>query len=152
MPSFEPPLAAARVHGGVDLAELGALGVAADHVLDVSTSVNPYGPAPAVLDAIRSARVEVYPDPSCTAARSALAVQCGVAVRRVVLGNGATDLLWTIARGLLARGDTLLSCEPTFSELRAAAVHAGVRVAQWRADERHGFALDVQAIARAARD
>jgi histidinol-phosphate/aromatic aminotransferase/cobyric acid decarboxylase-like protein len=140
------------LHGGLDLAELRALGVAAYDVLDVSTSVNPYGPAPAVLDAIREVRVDVYPDPCCTAARAALARQCGVEAQRVVLGNGATDLLWTVARVLLAPGDTLLSCEPTFSELRAAATHAGARVLEWRADERDGFALDVHAIARAARD
>lgn len=152
MPSSDPQLGTPRVHGGLDLAELRALGIAADDVLDVSTSVNPYGPAPVVVDAIREARVDVYPDPSCDAARAALARAYAIDARRIVLGNGATDLLWTVARALLGPGDALLSCEPAFSELRAAALHAGARIVDWRADERHGFALDVHAIACAAHD
>lgn len=151
MSSSDPQRGAPRVHGGLDAAELHALGIDAADVLDVSTGVNPYGPAPAVLEAIRRAPVDVYPDPTCGAARAALARACAVDPRRVVLGNGATDLLWHAARVLLAPGDVLLSCEPTFSELRTAATQAGARVVAWRADEGRGCALDVGSIARAAR-
>ena len=135
----EPPL---RVHGGVDDAELTALGVDPATVVDASTSVNPYGPVPAVVRAIRDAAIARYPDPACTAARAALAGRCGVAPARVVLGNGATDLLWTVARVLLAPGDAAVVCEPAFSELAAAVVHAGATVVACRARAEEGFRDD----------
>jgi histidinol-phosphate/aromatic aminotransferase/cobyric acid decarboxylase-like protein len=46
----------------------------------------------------------------------------------------------------------MLSCEPSFSELRTAALQAGARIAECRADERTGFAPDLGVVARAARD
>jgi histidinol-phosphate/aromatic aminotransferase/cobyric acid decarboxylase-like protein len=142
---------APRAHGGLLEAELEALRIDPADVLDVSSSVNPYGPAPDVLRAVRAAAVERYPDPDCTLARRAVAASAGTDPGRVVLGNGATELLWTLARVLLARGETVLCCEPSFSELRAAATLGGARVVEWRARADDGFALDLDAIARAAR-
>jgi len=143
-------VAPAREHGGIVAAELAALGIDAASVLDVSTSVNPYGPAPVLEQAVRAAVLESYPDPTAAPARAALARACATTADRVVVGNGATELLWTLARVLLAPGETLLVCEPAFSELRVAAVHAGARVAEWRAGAAQDFALDLPAIARRA--
>lgn len=143
-----PPL---RVHGGLDLAETAAVGIDPATVLDVSTSVNPYGPSPAMAHAIRTAPLDVYPDPSCSAARGALARACGTSPERVVVGNGATELLWTLARVLLAPGDTMVVCEPAFSELAAAAADAGARLLSCRSAEQEGFRCDPAAAARMAR-
>jgi len=141
----------ARTHGGAIDAELDALEIDAASLLDVSTSVNPYGPAGSVVRAVRAAVLERYPDPASRAARGALARACATTPDRVVVGNGASELLWTLARLLLAPGDTLLSCEPTFAEMRAAAQAAGARVVEWRATSASGFALDLEAIERATR-
>ena len=148
-----PPDAAPglRVHGGLDLAETSALGIDPATVLDVSASVNPCGPSPAVARAIRTAPVHVYPDPACAAARAALARACGTTPERVVLGNGATELLWTVARVLLAPGDAMVLCEPAFSELGAAAAHAGARVIACRGGEEQGFRSDPADAVRMAR-
>ena len=143
--------AALRVHGGLDLAETSALGIDPATVLDVSASVNPFGPSPVVQRAIRGAPVDVYPDPRCTEARAALARACRTTPDRVVLGNGATELLWTVARVLLAPGDAMVVCEPAFSELGAAAVHAGARVIACRGGEEQGFRSDPADAVRIAR-
>ena len=140
-----------REHGGVEAAELAALGLDPRAVLDVSTSVNPYGPAPAVAAAARAAALDCYPDPRAGAARAALARACRTTAERVVLGNGATELLWTLARLLLAPGETVLVCEPAFSELRAAGEQLGARVVEWRASPERGCALELPAIAERAR-
>ncbi|MEW6269249.1 MAG: aminotransferase class I/II-fold pyridoxal phosphate-dependent enzyme [Thermodesulfobacteriota bacterium] len=140
-----------RVHGGLVEDELVALGVDPATVLDVSTSVNPYGPTPSMVRAVREARLELYPDPTAAASRAAIAASAGTTPDRVVLGNGATDLLWTLARLLLAPGETLLVCEPSFSELRVAAEAGGARVVAWRAQASDGFVLDVDRVARSAR-
>jgi histidinol-phosphate/aromatic aminotransferase/cobyric acid decarboxylase-like protein len=140
-----------RVHGGAAAGELAALGVEPSSVLDLSTSVNPYGPAPAVLRAIGEAVLDRYPDPTAARARAAIAASIGADPDQVVVGNGATELLWTLAHLLLEPGDTVLVCEPAFSELRLAAEAARARVVAWRALVGDGFVLDVDAVARTAR-
>ena len=140
-----------RVHGGPITAELRRLGIDREQVLDFSVNINPYGPAPQMRAAIGTARVEVYPDPTAYDARVALAGAGGVAPERIVLGNGGADLLWTLARLLLSPGQTVVMVEPTFSELRAAAVAAHGRVVEWRASPERGFAVDLDAVAALAR-
>ncbi|MFI4936861.1 MAG: hypothetical protein ACHP7N_19835, partial [Caulobacterales bacterium] len=92
----------------------------AEGLLDLSVNVNPYGPAPAVADAVRNAPLHAYPDPTARAAREALARHDGCSPDAIVLGNGAADLLWTLATVLLDRGDAALAVGPTFSEFAAA--------------------------------
>src|SRR5262245_56753919 len=113
-------VASDRVHGGLPLAELRALGFAPETVLDLSVNVNPYGPSAAPRAAIAGAPLDRYPDPECSSARAALAVALDVAAERIVIGNGASELLWTLTR-VLARGAAkVLIAEPAFGELRAA--------------------------------
>lgn len=139
------------VHGGIDGAELAALGVAATRVVDFSVNTNPYGPCPAVRDAIAAATIERYPDPTARRARAAIAAMAGAAVDEIALGNGAAELLWTLARVLVRRGTKVLMVEPTFCELRAAAATAGAHISEWRAAPARGFAIDLDAIAARAR-
>ncbi len=138
---------ASRAHGGPIDAELGALGIVAGEVLDFSVNVNPYGPAPTMREAIAAAPIDRYPDSTGSSARAALAAACGVRAERIVLGNGAADLLWTLARVLVAPGRAVVMVEPTFSEFRAAAAAAGARLVEWRADPATSFALGPAALA-----
>lgn len=141
---------AARAHGGPVAAELSALGIVAGDVLDFSVNVNPYGPAPAMRAAIAGAPIDRYPDSTASVARAALAEACGVGAERIVLGNGAAELLWTLARVLIGPGRAVVMVEPTFSEFRAAAGAAGARLVDWRADSATGFALGPAALATIA--
>lgn len=140
-----------RTHGGLDLAEAAALRIDPAGVIDFSVNVNPYGPHPAMLEAVRGACHDRYPDPTALRAREALADAAGVHADRVVLGNGAADLLWTLARALVRPGDTALVVEPTFSELSAAVEASGGRAEAWRSSPEAGFVVDVDAAAEAAR-
>src|SRR5688500_17852391 len=90
--------APARVHGGLHDAELEALGLEPDDVSDWSSSTNPYGPAPVVLRALQEAAIGRYPDTSGRRARQALSSTLGIERDAVVLGNGAADLLWSLAQ------------------------------------------------------
>jgi histidinol-phosphate/aromatic aminotransferase/cobyric acid decarboxylase-like protein len=142
---------APRAHGGPIAAELRALGLAPDEILDFSVNVNPYGPAPEMIEAIRAARVDLYPDPTALVARRALAGVCDVSADRLVLGNGGADLLWTLARLLVAPGQAILMVEPTFSEFRAAARAARAEIVEWRASAASGFAVDLDALVATTR-
>ena len=148
MPELSAPLlptGPAR-HGGLQEGELRALGLSPDAVLDFSSSTNPYGPDPAVVRALAGARIDRYPDPSALRAREALADRCGVDASQIVLGNGAAELLWSLARCLLAPGEPALIAEPTFSEFRSAANCIGARVLEWRSRPEQSFAIDLEAL------
>ena len=142
----------ARVHGGLHDVELEALGLDADDVLDFSSSTNPYGPAPAVLRAMQEAAIGRYPDASGQRARQRLGESLGVPSDALVLGNGAADLLWSLARAWLGPGRRALIVEPTFSEFRAAARAAGAEPCEWRSQPEQGFAVDLAAVGERARE
>lgn len=139
-------------HGGPRDAELAELGIAAADLLDFSVNTNPYGPSDAMRVAIAAAAIERYPDPTGLKARAALGRWLGEAPGAVGLGNGAAELLWTLARVLAQRDARALFAEPTFSEFRRACVASSIPVVEWRARAEDGFALDLEAIARRARD
>jgi histidinol-phosphate/aromatic aminotransferase/cobyric acid decarboxylase-like protein len=139
------------VHGGLLDAELAALGLRPHDVLDVSVNVNPYGPTAAVVEAIRSAPIDRYPDPTAWRARLAIAQSIGATPERIVLGNGAVDLIWTLVRARLPAGRSAVIVEPAFSEFRAAVGAAGGRIVTWRALPEAGFAVDLAAVAHAIR-
>jgi histidinol-phosphate/aromatic aminotransferase/cobyric acid decarboxylase-like protein len=140
---------APRIHGGLPRGELRALGIAAEAVVDFSVSCNPYGPCAALVDAIRGAPIERYPDPAATEAREALAARLGTTADRIALGNGAAELLWTLAQLLVRRGEPVVVVEPAFGEWRAAAEHAGGRICEWRARPADGFAVELAEVGRA---
>ena len=139
-----------RIHGGVSVDELTLLGVDSREILDFSASINPYGPCPAVVNAVAACPIDRYPDPSAAPLRRALADVQSVAADRIVVGNGAADLLWTLARVLVRPGATIIVSEPTFAEFRCAAASAEGNVVEVRATAERGFAADVDAIEQLA--
>jgi len=135
-----------RVHGGLLHAELRTLGIAPDEVLDLSVNCNPYGPCREVVEAVRAAPIDQYPDPRAHEALEAIASLLGIDPAQVALGNGASELLWTLAHVLVRPGTGVVVVEPTFCEFRAAAGRAGGRVHEWRAKSSDAFAIDLQAV------
>lgn len=138
--------AAEQSHGGPDQRELDRVGLNYADVLDFSVSTNPYGPAPQMLDAIRDASAARYPEPTAAPARHVLAEWLDVSEQGVVVGNGASDLLWAVARAFLRSGAPVVVVEPTFSEFRRACHALGANVVEWRARAEDGFAIDLAGI------
>lgn len=141
-----------RVHGGFLHAELRTLGIEPADILDFSVNCNPYGPCREVVGAVRSAPIDQYPDPTAREARVAIASLLGVDPAQVALGNGSSELLWTLAHVLVRPGTGVVIVEPTFCEFRAAAERAGGRVHEWRATSSDAFAIDLQAVERLVRE
>jgi histidinol-phosphate aminotransferase len=145
---------APRAHGGIVDDEMAKLAIDARDVLDFSVNVNPYGPTPAMLAAIRNAPVDRYPDPTSSAARRAIAQLVPARASEIVIGNGAVELMWTIALAYVKPGHAVVIAEPTFSEFRAAAALAGATIVEARAREEDAFAIDlarIEATVRRAR-
>ena len=122
-------------------------GPSARPVVDFSVSVNPYGLAPAVAEAIARAEPARYPDPHAWALREAIAGLHGLTSRHVLVVNGTAQAIWLLALAFLSPGDTALVVAPTFGEYRVASQLMGVRVAFWRSQEENGFVPDADAIA-----
>lgn len=141
-----------RVHGGLLHAELRTLGIEPADVLDFSVNCNPYGPCREVVEAVRSAPIDQYPDPTAREARVAIASWLGVDPAQIALGNGSSELLWTLAQVLVRPGTGVVIVEPTFCEFRIAAERAGGRVHEWRAMPSNAFAIDLQAVERRVRE
>jgi len=133
-------------HGGLLEDELTAVGLRADQVLDLSVNVNPYGPHDSIRRAIAEAAVDRYPEPSSGPARRAIAALLDVDSNRIVLGNGAVDLLWSLARAWLRPGDAVMILEPAFSEMRRAATQVGARIVEHRTAPHDDFKLHLGAL------
>lgn len=127
------------VHGGLDLAELRALGLRPDQVIDFSSNVNPLGTSERVRQAAANADLSAYPDRDCLALREALAERLGVGADHLLVGNGSTELIHLLARARLGKGTSCLIFEPTFGEYEAAARLAGANIHRITAHESDDF-------------
>lgn len=117
-------------------------------MLDLSASINPLGLSPRVADAILSALPAVtrYPDPRASGLVEALARHHGVPARHVVAGNGATELIYLLARAVAPR--RALVVHPAFSEYEAALGPLGCRIVRLVTTAGEGWAPALDAIVR----
>src|SRR5579859_7768858 len=104
----------AVLHGSISRAELAALGLRPDEVIDFSVNTNPLGPSPRVIDAIQSADWTRYPDDGVPEVRRALAAHDKRTEAEVIVGNGSVELIWLLALAFLAPGDAAIIVGPTF--------------------------------------
>lgn len=134
-------------HGGPDYAELAALGIRPDALLDFSVNKNPLGVSPRALRALDLVDVSVYPDARCLRLRGGLAAIHETSPDEILVGNGSVELIWLLAQVYLTVGDTALILGPTFGEYEAAARRAGATVVQLDALEADDFQPDVAVVA-----
>jgi histidinol-phosphate aminotransferase len=136
----------AAVHGG----PRGTLDELRPVELDFSTSVNAWGPAPEVLDRVRSAPLDRYPDPECLAPRRAAAARWGCPIDEIAFGAGAAELIQAAAFAFLRPGDRVVVASPTFAEYERASSLCGARIVRHVADP-PGWGVSPEALAAAIR-
>ncbi|HET7925414.1 MAG TPA: histidinol-phosphate transaminase [Rhodanobacteraceae bacterium] len=125
------------------------LGIAPERVLKLDGNENPFGPSLKALEAIRrETAYHIYPDPDQTAVRAALSSYVDAEPERIVCGLGSDDLIDLVMRAVLAPGDAVINCPPTFGMYPFSTEVAGGRVIDVPRNE--DFSLDVGAIAREA--
>ena len=137
------------VHGGLEEAELRALGLARRQVIDFSSNINPLGPSLRVRQAASEAGLSSYPDRHSLILRETLAKRLGVPADTILVGNGSTELIHLLARACLRPGERCLIFQPTFGEYQAAASLAGAETVPIQAREQQGFQWPVTAAIRA---
>ena len=124
------------------------LGLPAAQIVKLDANENPYGPAPAVIEALAEYNFyHIYPDPQQTELRNALADFVGVPAAHILPSHGADEMLDYLCRIFLQPGDAIVDCPPTFGMYNFDAHLAGAEVIEvWR---RADYSVDVEAVERA---
>jgi histidinol-phosphate/aromatic aminotransferase/cobyric acid decarboxylase-like protein len=108
----------AAVHGGTDDARL----------RDFSTGVSPLPPPDQLVAAIRDADLSRYPHPTALPVRQAIAGLHDLSPDRVVVGAGAVELIWALARAFAGPDRRGLIVKPAFGEYEQALKASGAAV------------------------
>ena len=91
-------------------------GIPVDRLIKLNSNESPYGPAPAVLQALGDhSTYNNYPDTNATALRDALSAYTELDSRFIVLSHGSNELINLLWHIFLSVGDTIICCPPTFS-------------------------------------
>jgi len=85
--------------------------------IKLASNENLLGPSPKAVAAIRKElpNIYLYPEGPCTVLRKALAEKFAIPERRVVLSNGADNLILMIASAFVNEGEEVMMADPTFS-------------------------------------
>ena len=125
------------------------LGIPADQVVKLDGNENPYGPSPRVLEALGQFQsYHRYPDPQQRRLRAALGEYVGVGPDQIVAGHGSDELIDLLLRAVLAPGDAVMDCPPTFGMYGFSTQVAGGSVIE--VPRRADFSLDIDAVRAAA--
>ncbi|NIM26419.1 MAG: threonine-phosphate decarboxylase [Nitrososphaeria archaeon] len=99
-------------------------------ILDFSSNINPLGPGANVHKTIKEnlETLSIYPDPESTELRRLLQKYTQTPLSQVVIGNGATELIYNFCNSFLSKKTPVLIPIPTFGEYEAASKLSGATV------------------------
>ena len=125
-----------------------AVGLPVERVIKLDLNENPYGCSLRVQEALAAFdRFHLYPDPEGRAVRERVAAYTELPAERILLGNGADELIDLLYLLTIDPGDEVVIAPPTFGEYKARAELFGARVVE--APRRADFGLDMEALERA---
>jgi histidinol-phosphate aminotransferase len=120
----------------------------AERIVKLDQNENPYGPSLRVQEALAAYdRYHLYPDPQGCAVRERLATYTGMPAERILLGNGADELIDLIYLLTVDPGDEVIVAPPTFGLYGARAALHGARLVE--VPRLPDFGLDIDAMVRA---
>lgn len=123
-------------------------GRAPSEIVKLDANENPYGPLPAVREALgRLDFPHIYPDPESRLLRKSLARFSGIGDEYLLAGAGADELIDLLMRVFLEPGDCILSCPPTFGMYPFDAELNAARCLE--APRNMDFSLDMESIHKA---
>lgn len=124
------------------------IGRAPSQIIKLDANENPYGPLPAVREALGKLEFpHIYPDPESRVLRKSLARFTGIGEEYLLAGAGADELIDMLMRVLLEPADCVLSCPPTFGMYSFDAELNAARCLE--VPRNPDFSLDLKAIYRA---
>jgi len=129
-------------HGGDRWTAAGRFGIAPGDWLDFSANINPLGPPPQAIEALREGigAIVNYPDPGHRELKRALSDKLGVEEDRLLIGNGAAECIALALSGLETRKVGVIA--PCFSEYAQLAKDHGAEVLTVVASEDRDYRAD----------
>lgn len=116
------------------------------HIEHLATNESQYPPSPKVIAALTEAihHVNLYPDPSSTVLRRALAKKFNISEKMVTVGNGADELLYMVGKAFIEDGENAVLSTPCYpTEIRGIESMGGeIRHIAYRSD----FTCDIEAV------
>ncbi len=91
------------------------MGIPVDQIIKLDANENPYGAAPAALEALRQEKFyHHYPDPTSLFLREELERYTGFSKERILIGSGSDELLELVVKLFITPGDNIIDLVPTF--------------------------------------
>lgn len=132
------------VHGG-DVERIAReYGFDPDDILDYSANINPL-PLPDGMGEYIAKNLDVlrrYPDREYLELRNAIAAYEGITAEKIIVGNGATELIYLAVRAL--RPERVLIPAPSFGDYERAFTGMDTKVNFFPLREEDGFELDIE--------
>lgn len=99
-------------------------------IIDFSSNVNPLGFPQEVKNMIKKNLeiLSIYPDPNSTDLRNSLEKYTGIKKNQIIIGNGATEIIYNFCKAFIKKNTTAVIPIPTFEEYEAATLLQGGRV------------------------
>lgn len=116
-------------HGGDLAAAAQKFGFRAEDFCDFSSNINPLGPPPGLVEELKkhlSWDLCRYPTPQARELRAALSLYLGIPEEKLLLGNGASELIHLLL--LWRKPKQVFIPSPSFSEYERAARLAGAKI------------------------
>ncbi|MEJ2258976.1 MAG: aminotransferase class I/II-fold pyridoxal phosphate-dependent enzyme, partial [Nitrosopumilaceae archaeon] len=103
-------------------------------IVDFSSNINPLGPSPKAVKAIKSNSgiLSVYPDSESGKLRNILQKYLNIPESQIVVGNGATEIIYNFCRAFLSSKTKVLIPIPNFGEYEAAAKLSGAKITYFK--------------------
>jgi threonine-phosphate decarboxylase len=116
-------------HGGIYAAGLGF----DPKILDFSSNVNPLGFPLAIKNGLKKnlTLFSIYPDSDSSKLRNSLEKHTGIPKDQIVVGNGATEIIYNFCKAFLNKRNVLIPI-PTFGEYESAARLHGTKISYFK--------------------
>lgn len=113
-----------------------------DKIIDFSVNINPLGISENIINRVKGSINNLirYPEIDGITARGIIEENIGIDKEKIILGNGATELIYLFSRAIKA--DKVLIIQPTFNEYERAFRISGSEVYNFVLTERDSFAVN----------
>ena len=99
-------------------------------IIDFSSNVNPLGFPYQVKNIIKknASFLSAYPDPNSSELKDKLEKYTGIPKRQMIVGNGATEIIYYFCKAFIRKNNRVIIPIPTFGEYEAAVLLQGGRI------------------------
>jgi len=101
-----------------------------EDILDFSSNVNPLGTSPNVVKTIKNNLkfLNIYPDSNSLALKEIIQKYTKIPISQIVIGNGATEIIYNFCNAFFSSKTSVLIPIPTFAEYETGSKLAGAKV------------------------